>query len=368
VNVRPNDPTPSGGLLDDEQKNAIMGKKKDAKWRLLTILIFGSVSLVALFILSLTFGAYKIDFTNALGSTVSIVTHLGNPSGLDEKIIYHLRMPRTVAVIAVGAGLAAAGAVMQALIRNPLVDPYITGISSGASFGVILATLGGLAIGVGADLVIPVAAIIGAVCAFALTMTVAEAAGGKAMSYVLGGVIIATGLSSASTLIMAFHAEEYHTIMFWMFGSFSYITWDDAITILVPVAVLTIFILIYARKLNMLLLGDEQAQYLGLDVRTTKRVLMMVVSVLSAMCVAFCGIIGFVGLIVPHLARMVVGGDHRLLIPASILIGANALLVADIFCKTAVAPSELPIGAIISVIGVPFFIYLMLREGKKYAM
>jgi iron complex transport system permease protein len=188
------------------------------------------------------------------------------------------------------------------------------------------------------------------------------------MSYVLSGVIIGIGLGAGNTLLMTFNAEQVHGVLFWMFGSFAYITWDKAILITIPVAVCLLILLIYARDLNTILLGDEQAQQLGLDTKRFKKIMVVLVSVLTAMCVAFCGGIGFVGLIVPHVARIIVGGDHRLLLPASIMIGANVLMVADIACKTLMSPLELPIGAIISVIGVPFFAFLMLREGKRYAM
>ncbi|WP_019178241.1 FecCD family ABC transporter permease [Methanomassiliicoccus luminyensis] len=344
---------------------------KHAKAKLLVILLMGSVSLGILVIMSLTFGTIQISFLDALSSTTSLILKFGNPApgNLNELVIYHLRMPRALAVIAVGAGLSAAGAVMQALIRNPLVDPYITGVSSGASFAVTLAMLGGVFLGGAFSyFTIPISAIIGAIGAFFLTMVLAEGAGGKAMSYVLSGVIIGIGLSAGTTLLMTFNAENVHMTLFWMFGSFAGIDWTDALFISIPIAICLLILLFFARDLNTVLLGDEQAQQLGLNTRRLKLAMVILVSVLTAMCVAFCGVIGFVGLIVPHVARIIIGGDHRLLLPASMMIGANVLLVADIACKTLMSPAELPIGAIIAVIGVPFFAYLMLREGKRYAM
>lgn len=342
---------------------------KNAKMRLMAIIVLGTISMVTLFILSLTFGTIKISFADAINSTLYLVVHWGNPVTLNDQIIYLLRMPRALAVIAVGAGLAAAGTVMQALIKNPLVDPYITGVSSGASFGVALTVLGGVLLtGTYSFISIPIAAIVGAIGAFFLTMALAEGSGGRAMSYVLAGVIISIGLSAGTTLLMTFNSEKLHGIIFWMFGSFAYMTWNNAIMITIPVMAILAIILFYARDLNTLLLGDEQAQQLGLNIRALKKIMVILVSVLTALCVAFCGVIGFVGLIVPHTTRILVGGDHRLLLPGSMLVGANVLLVADIACKTLMVPSELPIGAVIAVIGVPFFAYLMMREGKRYAM
>ncbi len=343
--------------------------RKHAKGRLGIILLGGTIAIALLYVFSLTMGIYDLTFSEALNGLLNIIIN-GGPSETDmgERIIYYLRMPRSICTICVGAGLATAGAAMQALIRNPLVDPFITGVSTGASFAVVAVTLGGLAAGMLADLTIPIAAIIGAVTAFAVTMFVAEMAGGRAMSYVLAGVIISTGLSSAITLMIYFNSKDYPAIMHWMFGSFADLSWDNAMVVAGGTVVPIIVVFMYARKLNIMLLGEEQAQYLGVDVRTLKRGLMVLIAILAAFCVAYCGVIGFVGLIVPHFCRMILGGDHRLLIPSSAIVGSLVMLIADIFCKTVAAPSELPIGAVVAVIGVPFFLFLMVKEGKRYAM
>ena len=333
------------------------------------IVVFGVIAIVFLYLFSLTQGAYPISFAEAFEQMKIIIETMGNPEDMSGSIIFTIRMPRSIAVLLVGAGLAVAGAVMQALIHNPLVDPYVTGVSSGASFGVVLMTLGGvISVGSVATMwLIPVGAIIGAVGAFMLTMTVAEAAGGKAMSYVLGGTIMAAGMSAGTTLIMYFNADKIQHITSWMFGSFATVQWDDVMIMFIPIILIIAFMVLQARKLNVMLLGETQAQYLGMNARTYKRNLLILVAILTAFCVAYCGVIGFLGLVIPHLCRMVVGGDHRVLLPTSIVVGSLVLLVADIICKS--NPSgELPIGAIISVVGVPFFIYLMVKEGKKYVM
>ena len=342
---------------------------KRIKRRATLIIIAGILAIVGLYVYSLTIGSYAIRIGDAFEQMIEIITSGGKPEDMGGRIIYNLRMPRSLAVLFVGAGLAVCGAVMQALIHNPLVDPYVTGVSSGASFGVVIMTLSGLISlsSIATMWLIPVGAIIGAVGAFILTMTVAEAAGGKAMSYVLGGTIIAAGLSAGTTLIMSFNADKIQHITSWMFGSFASITWDDVKVMAIPIIVILVIALLQARKLNVMLLGEAQAQYLGMNSRVYKRNMLILVAVLTAFCVAYCGVIGFVGLIIPHLCRMVVGGDHRVLLPTSIVVGALVLLAADILCKST-SGGELPIGAIISVIGVPFFIYLMVKEGKKYVM
>ena len=352
-----------------EKAVASTSNVEQAKKRAILIIVPGIVAVVVLYIFSLTIGAYQITFDEALRGFVEIISTLGHPDDMGSKVIMQLRMPRSIAVILVGCGLAIAGAVMQAMIHNPLVDPYVTGVSSGASFGVILLTLGGVisAANVTTMWFIPLGAVAGAVGGFMVTMLVAESAGGKAMSYVLGGTIIAAGLSAATTLILSFNADRIHSITMWMFGSFSSITWNNILVMIVPIVAILIIILFQARKLNVMLLGETQAQYLGMNSRNYKRNMLILSAILTAFCVAFCGTIGFIGLIVPHLCRMVVGGDHRVLIPTSMVVGSLVLLAADIICKSGSA-GELPIGAITSVVGVPFFVYLMVKEGKRYAM
>ncbi|MCG7840898.1 MAG: iron ABC transporter permease [Methanomassiliicoccales archaeon] len=343
-------------------------KASRAKFKLIMILGLGSVSLVFLFILSLTTGTMDISFQEAMESTWNLIVNGGEHQNVQELVILNLRIPRALAVIGVGVGLSVAGVVMQALIRNPMVDPYITGVSSGAALGATLAVLAGVTLLEVSNYALPIMAFVGASVAFLITMILAESAGGRPISYVLGGVIVGIALSAGTTLLMYFNSDKLHGVLFWLFGSFAYLTWESTLIILFTVLALTTVMLFYAKEFNVILLGDEQARQLGMNVKRFKTTMFMLVSALASVCVAFTGIIGFVGLIVPHLARMIVGGDHRLLLPASMMLGANILLVADIVCKTAVAPQELPIGAIISVIGAPFFGYLMIRMGKEYVM
>lgn len=343
-------------------------KASRAKVKLALIMGLGSLSIVLLFILSLTTGAMEISFREAMSGLWNLIQNGGVHQGTKELVLWQIRIPRALGVIAVGIGLSVAGAVMQALIRNPLVDPYITGVSSGAALGVTTAVLAGVTVaGLGVFLT-PIVAFVGAVAAFLFTMFLAEAAGGRSISYVLGGVIVGIALQSGVTILMYFNADRLHSVLYWLFGSFSTLSWESTSIIVLGVSVLSVIMLLFAKELNVILLGDEQAQQLGMNVKRFKTTMFILVSALAAVCVAFTGIIGFVGLIVPHLVRMLIGGDHRLLLPASMVVGANILLVADIVCKTAIAPSELPVGAIISIIGAPFFGYLMIRMGKEYVM
>jgi len=343
-------------------------KASQAKIKIALIMGLGSLSIILLFILSLTTGVMDISFTEAMSGVWNLIQNGGAHQNNQELVLWYIRIPRALGVIGVGVGLSVAGAVMQALIRNPLVDPYITGVSSGAALGVTTAVLAGVTIAGLGIFVTPIMAFVGAVLAFMFTMLLAEAAGGRSISYVLGGVIVGNAPQSGTTILMYFNADRLHSVLYWLFGSFSTLNWQSTTIIVLCVSVLSAIMLLYAKEFNVILLGDEQAQQLGMNVKRFKTGMFVMVSALTAVCVAFTGIIGFVGLIVPHLVRMLIGGDHRLLLPASMVVGANILLIADIVCKTAVAPSELPVGAIISIIGAPFFGYLMIRMGKEYVM
>lgn len=340
---------------------------KNAKKKLAAILGLGSVSLFIIFILCMSFGTISMPFGEAMSCVCNLFIKWGHPEGTNELVIYYLRMPRALSAILVGIGLSTAGVVMQALIRNPLVDPYITGVSSGAGFGATLVALTGFAI-IDGVFSMPLAAFIGAIAAFSFTLVVAEMAGGRPMSYVLAGVIISTILSAGTTLLMISNPDKLHGILYWLFGSFAYSSWISTLIVMGVVGVCCLAILLFANEYNVILLGDEQAKQLGLNPKGLKRKMVVLISVLAAACVSFCGVIGFVGLIVPHVARMIVGGDHRLLLPASMMLGANVLLLADLVCKTVAIPEELPIGAVMALVGGPFFVYLMIRSGKEYAM
>jgi iron complex transport system permease protein len=333
------------------------------------ILILGSISLLVLFTLYLTIGQYQLGFTDALSALAGYFGHLGSPADQlngPEKVVGLIRLPRALAVIGVGIALSVAGAIMQAMIRNPLVDPYITGVSSGAALGATTVMISGITLMGLSAFAVPLAAFAGALLAFFFTMSLAEGSGGRSLNYVLAGIIVGTALSSIVNLMISIFPQDVHGVLFWLFGNFNSINWTQTALILIPALIVSVIALLYARELNVILLGHEQAYQLGVDSRKFRQWMMILSSVLTAVAVAFVGIIGFLGLIVPHIARIVVGGDHRLLLPASMIIGANVLLAADIVARTATT-SELPVGAIISLIGAPFFGYLLIRRGKEYA-
>ena len=360
------------GMKDDmnSQDDSEIARKKK---RFLLIVIFGLFMSLVAFLISISIssgGVIRVaDAVAALFS--SIGKAFSNDPNLDmiELYIYNARLPRTIAAIAVGAGLAVAGCMYQAIIRNPLVDPYITGVSSGAGCLAMAATALGFSIPFLANnslYIIPVVAIIGGIAAFMITMTVAEGSGGSSINYILAGTIVGFAFSSVQTIFMSMGKDNLTDVMWWLYGSFANITWENSWIIFVPVMGISIVAMIWAREFNLYSMGEDQAAQLGLNIKMFKRLTMIVASVLTALCVAFVGIIGFVGLVVPHACRMALGSDHRLIMPASVVIGAMLMLFADLVARTVLSPAELPVGAITAIIGTPVFAYMLMRRGRSY--
>jgi iron complex transport system permease protein len=361
---------------DDESE--ISRKKR----RFTAIVIFGTLMSFIAFLISISISSGGVipvsDAVAALFSAISKAGATPEQIAADperwqmttvELYIYQSRLPRTIAAIAVGAGLAIAGCMYQALIRNPLVDPYITGVSSGSGcFAVAIVALGITIpfLPSGNLYLIPVAAIIGGLIAFGITMLVAEGSGGSPTNYILAGVIVGFAFSSFQTIFLSMAKDNLTNAMWWLFGSFANITWENAWIVFIPAMGVSIIAMFWAREFNLFMMGEEQAKQLGLNVKRFKRCMMIVASVLTALCVAFCGIIGFVGLVIPHACRMALGSDHRLIMPASIVLGAMLMLFADLIARTVLSPMELPVGAITAMIGTPIFAYMLMRKGREY--
>ncbi len=361
---------------DDESE--ISRKKR----RFVVITVFGTLMSFIAFLISISISSGGvIPVSEAISALISAIGKAGaTPEQIAadperwqmttvELYIYQSRLPRTIAAIAVGAGLSIAGCMYQALIRNPLVDPYITGVSSGSGCLAVAVVATGVSIPFisgGSLYVIPIAAIIGGLIAFAITMLVAEGSGGSATNYILAGVITGFAFSSFQTIFLSMAKDNLTNAMWWLFGSFANITWENAWIVFVPAMGVSIIAMFWAREFNLFMMGEEQAKQLGLNVRRFKRLMMIVASVLTALCVAFCGIIGFVGLVIPHACRMSLGSDHRLIMPASIVLGAMLMLFADLIARTIMSPLELPVGAITAMIGTPIFAYMLMRRGREY--
>ncbi len=358
------------GLLHLMTKRDDESEIKRKKRRFAVIVMFGIAMSVIAFLISISISSGGIiSVGDAVSALISSVQKHGEDLDTTELYIYQARLPRAIAAIAVGSGLSIAGCMYQALIRNPLVDPYITGVSSGA--GCLAIAIVALEISVSflpnSNLyLIPIAAIVGGIAAFGITMLVAEGAGGSATNYILAGTIVGFAFSSFQTIFLSLGQDNITNAMWWLFGSFANITWENAWLVFIPVMGVSLISMLWAREFNLFMMGEDQAKQLGLNVKRFKRCMMVIASVLTALCVAFCGIIGFVGLVIPHACRMALGSDHRLIMPASIVLGAMLMLFADLIARTVLSPIELPVGAITAMIGTPIFAYMLMTKGRSY--
>ncbi|MGD0697427.1 MAG: iron ABC transporter permease [Terriglobia bacterium] len=275
-------------------------------------------------------------------------------------IIREIRLPRVILAALVGAALAVSGAVLQALLRNPLADPYVLGISSGAALGAIVA----LWVGGRLAAASPLMAFCGAMATIGWVYLLGRR-GGRLASYtlLLAGVITASFLSAVILFILTLlSTRDVRGMAFWLMGDLSVVT-DAQLRVLAPIVALSIVATYFlAKDLNVLLLGEEEAAHLGVAVTRVETATFLLASLLTGMAVSVSGAIGYLGLLVPHLGRMLVGNDHRTLLPTAALGGAMVLVISDTLARTIVAPAELPVGAVTAVAGAPVFIYLLRRS------
>ena len=332
------------------------------------IMLILAVLLVLAFLWALSIGTVKLSFiqiyegiVNQFTSGIAIETAGQGPV---HDIIWLLRLPRLVLAALVGMGLSVCGVIMQAVVKNPLADPYILGISSGASLGATAAILLGIGVALGENFV-GIAAFIGAF-AMSLGVLFISNLGGRSNSIklLLGGMALSAVCGAFSSFIVYFanNKEGMQSIAYWMMGSFAGAKWEN-LMIIAPIVILAVlFLWTQSRMLNLMLLGDESALTLGTDLHIYRQIYLLVSSLIVGFVVYSAGMIGFVGLVVPHVIRMLVGTDHKKLIPVAALTGAIFLVVADGLCRIIIPRTELPIGILISIIGAPCFVYLMIKK------
>ena len=281
--------------------------------------------------------------------------------------IFQLRLARTVLCLVAGAGLSAAGVIFQAVLRNPLAEPYVLGVSSGAGLGAALAIVFGLsAAGVWT---LPAAAFAGALATIVLVYALARTAAGTApvQTLLLSGVVVSAMLGSVLMFVASIApSEKLHGVVWWLLGSLQVFDWGLLRVVSAVIVAGLVPSAIFARDLNLMALGEEPAAHLGLDVEWTKWLFFLLASLMTGAAVAACGIIGFVGLIVPHTVRLAIGPDHRRLVMASALAGAVFLALADSVARTILAPREVPIGVVTAMLGGPFFLVLLKRRKASH--
>ncbi len=333
------------------------------------LLLMGAGFVLLLFTLALGIALGNVSLP--LGDTLAVLGHriLGIPSAVTwpastETIVLELRLPRVLAALAVGTGLAVAGVTFQGLLRNPLADPYVLGTASGAALGAAIAVLLPVhlvLLGLGLTNLL---AFGGALMAVFLVLRLSgRAAGGSTTTVLLTGYAVGSLLAAGLSMAMFLAGTNLRQIFFYLLGSFSTVGWNQVAVGLPLILVASALLLLRARSLNALLLGDETAHNLGLDVRRERTLLIVLATLVTAACVALAGLIGFVGLVVPHVVRLVVGPNARLVLPLSAVFGASFLALADLAARM---PGELPVGVVTAIVGAPFFLFLLRRFRTGY--
>ena len=322
------------------------------------------IALAAVIIVSTGMGYIKIPVVAVVKIILTQISgQLSLIEGLDNLfpvVVIDVRLPRILSAAIVGGGLAISGVVFQGILLNPLADPYTLGVSAGAAFGASLALL--LNIGLLGSYSVPLFAFVGAVGTLLFVIYLSSSSGGvSSNNLILSGIIVAAILSAGISFLKYIADEQVAVIIFWLMGSFGSKTWMDVSLTLLLVGIGFSVFIFYARDLNLMSLGNRTASSLGVDTRRVTVTLLVTASLVAAICVSVSGIIGFVGLLVPHMMRLITGPDNRRLVPASLLAGAILLLVADTITR-AVLPSEIPIGVLTALIGGPFFCYIFRKQ------
>lgn len=316
--------------------------------RKIFILLALSVFAALAFVSSLTFGSVEISSTEIFFGTLE-------PT--QDQIIRNIRLPRSIVAMLVGINLALSGAILQAVMKNPLADPHIIGISSGAGlFGIFVMLVKG------SNVLVTPAAFVGAMLAALLIYMLAWKNGIRPIRVILAGVAVSAFLGAFISAMLIFYSDRVHGALLWMVGGLSARSWNH-VEIILPYSIVgSILALIGAKHLNVLQLGDEVAKGLGQRVDLVRTLMTAVAALLAASAVCVVGLLGFVGLIVPHCARLLIGSDHRALLPAAAILGAAVVTASDTFGRTVFAPTELPVGILMAILGAPFFLFLLRRE------
>jgi iron complex transport system permease protein len=359
-------PTPVHGGKDFSKEVKIQHLYSSfASRKILTIFILSGL-LIFIAIIATSLGAASIGVKEVFFSILNKIFP-AKYNRLAEVVVFEMRLPRILMAILAGIGLSVSGAVMQGILRNPLASPFTLGIASAASFGAALAIISGVGFaGWGKYLVVPNAfffAIIAALAVYGL----ASFSKITSETMILAGIAIMY-LFSALTSVLQYigKREDVHAVVFWLMGNLNVATWGKTVIIASVFVISLPFLIKYAWDLNAMLSGDEVAISLGVNVKFVRIGGMMLATLVASSIISFTGTIGFVGLVSPHISRMIIGTDYRFLLPTSCVLGAILLLAADTTARTIIAPTEIPIGIMTSFIGIPFFLYLLMRKKRAY--
>lgn len=314
-------------------------------------ILFGSLIITSL--ISLQLGSVTIS----IGEVFQLLFDKAG-SITNNEIIFNIRIPRLLLAIGVGGGLSVAGAVFQALLMNPLADPYILGVSSGGSFGAVFALFLGLSF-----IFIQIFSVVAALVVIILVFFIGHRFGRlEPNTLLLTGVMIGAFFSAAILLLLTFLDQTLRTAIFWLIGNLTMADNVSSYYIIVISIIISIILSLFGYKLNLLAMGEEDSSNLGLNTKKNKTVIYIFASILVGAIVSVSGIIGFIGLLIPHVVRIIFGIDNRIVVPASFFIGAIFLIITDTIARTIILPSELPVGVVTAMIGAPAFIYLLKKQ------
>ena len=328
------------------------------KRKLFLILLIGSLAVLGIGIACLNFGTVSIN-------PKDIITLLINGSQDKTKslIIWQIRAPRIVLGILTGAALSTVGGAFQGILRNPLADPYILGVSAGAALGACTGIAFQYTTGYLLSSYLPLFAFIGAMLSLYLVYKSSKISySANSTGLLLSGVAINFLFSALITVLLALSRRELHSMVFWLMGDLSSANWKKISIITLPVIIGSLILFFSSLDLNALSLGEEEALHLGINTSKLRIRIFVIGSIIIATVVSFTGLIGFVGLIIPHIARLLVGPDHRIMLPVAAFLGGAFLILCDVLARTLMSPTEIPIGAITAIIGAPLFIYLLRRK------
>ncbi len=330
-------------------------------------LIAGVAAVIIAAIAGLTIGPAGIAVPRVLMELADLLPGIAIESGLGDThkaIVTDIRLPRVVLGLLVGATLAMSGATYQAAFRNPLADPYLLGIASGAGLGATIAIVSDAGDGAGMFDLVPVAAFGGALGAVAVAYLAGHIGGRSTASLILAGIAVASFLAACQTYLLQANADAFRRILAWLLGRIATSGWAEPMLLLPYFLVTTAIVLRYRRALDVLAVGDEEAAALGLNPRRIRLIVLLAASLGAAAAVSVSGLISFVGIIVPHAIRLIFGTSNRVLIPLSVLFGAAFLVLADLTARTVLSPAELPIGVVTAFLGAPFFVFV-LRTSRR---
>ncbi|MEM2338662.1 MAG: iron chelate uptake ABC transporter family permease subunit [Nitrososphaerales archaeon] len=347
-------------------------KKRRAKWPFIIL----SLIIIHFFIIiiSLTIGSTYIPLIQILEiffKRIQIISGISmqvlDTEKINEMIIFQVRLPRVLLASFVGGSLAVAGVVFQGIFKNPMADPYVIGVSSGAALGASFAIILGIGYTIFSSLTITISSFITATISLLIVYNISRVGSRTPITtLLLSGIAVGIFLSAIVSFLHIIAGEKLHALVFWLMGGFSYAEWRDVQIIIPFLCFGFVIIYIFSRDLNILQLSEEEAAYLGVDVEKAKRNFIIFGSLLTAAAVSVSGLVGFVGLIIPHIMRILISPNHYILLPSSLIAGASFLVICDTIARIILPPIELPVGIITAFSGVPFFIYLLRKTRGKY--